>query len=276
VGKTSAEETYKTKIVPLLEVCNTSAATLSLILLLQKYPEVFTPDPSSNHRTIPHFTVDDFHVQGSRMLSRSFSVPKETVGPDPMGDVTMQSAGDEPDEQDAEMNQDLDGEDDNGAAREETTQADGTLEQEEDAEDDEDESDDEDGSEVDAEEEVMVPVADILNAAYDLDNVSMLPWRPTHMLTTFPGSSVVRRRSVQDDYDQAHSKGRADRETANVTCRGRTLTFPSAVQYVWRTVKQLSAQTIRPCRCPASAFRSRETAVNRAQGLAIRKCRRRL
>ncbi|KAJ9094863.1 hypothetical protein QFC19_007792 [Naganishia cerealis] len=167
VGKTTAEETYNTRIVP----------------LLQKYPEVFTPDPSATHRTIAHFSVDDFHVQGSRMLSRSFSVPKETVKPDPMGDVSMQSAGEDDHidhgaamedaeaegedvavagegEQDDEAGQSL-VEDDNSDGEEELGEEDG----EDDVDDDE--------SEAELEEEVMVPVADILNAAYDLDNAHL-------------------------------------------------------------------------------------------------------
>lgn len=152
----------------------TRTEVLAIDSLPQKYPEVFTPDPSSSHRKIPHFSVDDFHVQGSRMLSRSFSVPKETVGPDPIGDVTMQSAGDEANDQDTEMGEQPAAEDTHTGGGEDVTRADETLEQEEDAEEDDGESDDDDGSEADAEEEVMVPVADILNAAYDLDNVSII------------------------------------------------------------------------------------------------------
>jgi SET domain-containing protein 6 len=146
--------------------------------LPQKYPEVFTPDPSSSHRKIPHFSVDDFHVQGSRMLSRSFSVPKETVGPDPIGDVSMRSAGDEANDEDAEMGEQPAAENTDTGGPVDVTQPDETLEQEDDAEEDDGESDDDEGSEADAEEEVMVPVADILNAAYDLDNVSSFPKRP--------------------------------------------------------------------------------------------------
>ncbi|KAJ9097733.1 hypothetical protein QFC21_004771 [Naganishia friedmannii] len=165
VGKTSAEETYETKIVP----------------LLQKYPEVFTPDSSATHRTIPHFSVDDFHVQGSRMLSRSFSVPKETVKPDPMGDVSMQSAGgdDSVDEGGAAID---DAESESGSATAgfvpEQESQDGEpneslVEDGNDDDEEEEDDDDDDDSEADVEEEVMVPVADILNAAYGLDNAHL-------------------------------------------------------------------------------------------------------
>ncbi|KAJ9126533.1 hypothetical protein QFC24_001560 [Naganishia onofrii] len=165
VGKTSAEETYKTKIVP----------------LLQKYPEVFTPDSSATHRTIPHFSVDDFHVQGSRMLSRSFSVPKETVKPDPIGDVSMQSAGgdDSIEEGSAAMD---DVESANGSVTaqlvpQEEGQDGGPegshAEDDNDEDEDEEGDDDDDDSEADLEEEVMVPVADVLNAAYGLDNAHL-------------------------------------------------------------------------------------------------------
>lgn len=86
----------------------------------------------------------------------------------------MQSAGDEANDQDTEMGEQPAAEDTHTGGGEDVTRADETLEQEEDAEEDDGESDDDDGSEADAEEEVMVPVADILNAAYDLDNVSII------------------------------------------------------------------------------------------------------
>lgn len=112
------------------------------------------------------------------MLSRSFSVPKETVGPDPIGDVSMRSAGDEASDEDADMGEQPAAENTDIRGPVDVTQPDETLEQEDDAEEDDGESDDDEGSEADAEEEVMVPVADILNAAYDLDNVSSFPKRP--------------------------------------------------------------------------------------------------
>lgn len=115
------------------------------------------------------------------MLSRSFSVPKETVKPDPIGDVSMQSAGgdDSVDEGGAEMD---DVESENGSATAQLVHEDenqdgepddGHVEDGNDEEEEGDEDDDDDDeSEADVEEEVMVPVADILNAAYGLDNVS--------------------------------------------------------------------------------------------------------
>lgn len=118
------------------------------------------------------------------MLSRSFSVPKETVGPDPMGDVSMQSTGDGPNEQDADMSGQDDLDDGTRSAPEDLTQADENLEPDEDEEDDGEGSDDDDGSEAEQEEEVMVPVADILNAAYDLDNVRVWPRSMRHILTS--------------------------------------------------------------------------------------------
>ncbi|GHJ88587.1 hypothetical protein NliqN6_4989 [Naganishia liquefaciens] len=157
VGKASAEETYKTKIVPLLE----------------KYPEVFTPDKSATHRQIKHFSVDDFHVQGSRMLSRSFSVPKSSADRDLLGDVSMQSGEDQGDGSDAAMSADgVDGE------AEQAGEVKNHREDEErdvsDAEENNDDDDDDDDSDTEAEEEeVMVPVADILNAAFDLDNANL-------------------------------------------------------------------------------------------------------
>jgi hypothetical protein len=114
------------------------------------------------------------------MLSRSFSVPKETVKPDPIGDVSMQSAGgdDSIEEGSAAMD---DVESANGSVTaqlvpEEEGQDGGPegshAEDDNDEDEDEEGDDDDDDSEADLEEEVMVPVADVLNAAYGLDNVS--------------------------------------------------------------------------------------------------------
>jgi hypothetical protein len=106
------------------------------------------------------------------MLSRSFSVPKDTVELDVIGDVSMQSGEDEGNGQDTDIpNQDSveevpadviagDGDD----------EAEGNDDGEGEAE--EDESDDDESEAETEEEEVMVPVADILNAAFGLDNVS--------------------------------------------------------------------------------------------------------
>jgi hypothetical protein len=106
------------------------------------------------------------------MLSRSFSVPKDTVELDVIGDVSMQSGEDEGDGEDAEMP-------DQGSAEEVTTEAQaGVNDHEGEGNDDgegeaeEDESDDDESEAEPEEEEVMVPVADILNAAFGLDNVS--------------------------------------------------------------------------------------------------------
>lgn len=141
VGKASAEETYTSKIIP----------------LLAKYPDVFTPDPSATHRKIAHYSIDDFHVQGSRMLSRSFSVPKGDADLDMIGDVSMTSGADRaeemPDVEDAVEADEAGGDDDDESEDEEDEDADSEPEPEE--------------------EEVMVPVADILNAAFGLDNVSL-------------------------------------------------------------------------------------------------------
>jgi hypothetical protein len=119
------------------------------------------------------------------MLSRSFSVPKDTVELDVIGDVSMQSGEEEGNAEDADMlNQDS-----VEAVTAEVPAGDGDNDSvgNEDGEEEGDEEDGSDGDESEAEpeeEEVMVPVADILNAAFGLDNVSQE--LPSYISADFP------------------------------------------------------------------------------------------
>jgi SET domain-containing protein 6 len=127
----------------------------------QKYPDVFKRNASLS---VQPFSLEHFHIQGSRILSRSFSVPSSRAGRKKhgrqeagAGDTSMQTDGDvsmHTDEGDKTL--------DLGDQTLETVNG----ENEDEPEEEEDEEDDED-----AEEEVMVPVADMLNAAYERDNV---------------------------------------------------------------------------------------------------------
>ena len=98
-------------------------------------PSCITPsqNPDSPFQTSTNvdgsFSIHDYHIQGSRILSRSFTVPHSRAG---RVDV---HGGDDDEEKD---------------------------------EDDSDSDDEEEG-----EEQVMVPLADMLNAAYERDNVSV-------------------------------------------------------------------------------------------------------
>ncbi|CAK9779791.1 SET domain-containing protein [Cutaneotrichosporon oleaginosum] len=95
IGKASAHELYSTTLEP----------------LMRSHPAVFPPSE--------HFTLHSFHVQGSRILSRSFTVPRTRAGGPPPGT-------------------------------------------------------DEDGDEEEEDEiAVMVPMADMLNAAYEMDNARL-------------------------------------------------------------------------------------------------------
>ena len=103
------------------------------------------------------------------MLSRSFSVPKSSADRDLLGDVSMQSGEDGGDGIDADMSGEGAGGETEQADEEKGDEGNDNSENGEDEEND----DDDDDSEVEPEEEeVMVPVADILNAAFGLDNVS--------------------------------------------------------------------------------------------------------
>lgn len=97
IGREDADELYKNSLLP----------------LLQSRSDLFPSDS-------PHFTLDNYHVQGSRILSRSFTIPISRAGGPPP-----------------------DGEDEDGEDEEEEDVA------------------------------VMVPMADMLNAAYERDNARL-------------------------------------------------------------------------------------------------------
>ncbi|WWC58001.1 uncharacterized protein I303_100536 [Kwoniella dejecticola CBS 10117] len=104
IGKEDAEKEYKENLLP----------------IIQAHPELFPPSS-------PHHTLDSFHIQGSRILSRSFTVPASRFNASPKP-------------------------------------ADG-------GDDESDFSDDED--EEGEETVVMIPFADMLNAAYQRDNANL-------------------------------------------------------------------------------------------------------
>lgn len=106
------------------------------------------------------------------MLSRSFSVPKDTVDLDLIGDVSMRS-GDGGADGEGGAGMDEGGDEEAPEADEMQGGGEDESEGNEEGEDGESDDDGDDDSEAEPEEEeVMVPVADILNAAFGLDNVS--------------------------------------------------------------------------------------------------------
>ncbi|KAH8083611.1 hypothetical protein HD553DRAFT_312778 [Filobasidium floriforme] len=147
IGRQSAEDTYNQKIKP----------------VLQKYPDVFKRNASLS---VQPFSLEHFHIQGSRILSRSFSVPSSRAGRKKngrqeagAGDTSMQTDGDVSMQTDeGEKTLDL---------------GDQTLETVNDENEDEPEEEEDEEDDEDAEEEVMVPVADMLNAAYERDNARL-------------------------------------------------------------------------------------------------------
>ncbi|KAJ3544364.1 hypothetical protein NMY22_g2810 [Coprinellus aureogranulatus] len=133
LGKEDAENEYRTKLIPAVE----SRADLF---------------PPADHAT--YYSLETFHIMGSRILSRSFSVEKWQGGGDHeehAGDKSTDSAMDV-DEQSAEdPSQGHEGSDDQG---------------------DENDSDEE-GEQADSSDTAMVPMADMLNARYEHANASL-------------------------------------------------------------------------------------------------------
>lgn len=154
IGIKSAENIYNDKIKPVLQASLSGFEVLpydfnKLMYSAQKYPTVFQPSPRSSNAIEP-FSLQHFHIQGSRILSRSFTVEASRAGraipsgeKAEDGDVSMRTSKSE-------------------------KQSAGDHEGHSEDEDEEDEDEDEPS------EQVMVPMADMLNAAYERDNVSPL------------------------------------------------------------------------------------------------------
>lgn len=132
LGKADAEQDYVEKVLP----------------AIQNRPDLFQPE------LIPvHYSLDQYHIMGSRILSRSFNVEKweDEVGDDELAAQTNSMDVDDP----VPLT---------SANNDSPERAHG----EEVAEDDEEEEEEEDASDIS-----MVPVADLLNARYEAENAKL-------------------------------------------------------------------------------------------------------
>lgn len=129
IGKSDAESDYYNKVVP----------------ALRSRPDLFLPEHLDRW-----YTLERYHIMGSRILSRSFQVEKW----DP-------SANDEEENGALHAEMDVDG---NHPVSAEPNEGDNDDIEEEHV-DDSDDSDDEDSGDV-----AMVPMADILNARFGCNN----------------------------------------------------------------------------------------------------------
>jgi len=122
-----------------------------------------------------HYSLDVYHIMGSRILSRSFSMEswdKNGDESDDVGDTGMDSAMKvDQNFEDPDMNHDDDDDDDDGSNRSD------------------DEEDTDDSSDV-----AMVPMADLLNARYQMANVSVLLLWVASLVTDWIRSSFSTRR----------------------------------------------------------------------------------
>jgi SET domain-containing protein 6 len=107
------------------------------------------------------FSIQNYHIQGSRILSRSFTVPSSRAGRTLVRQEAPRDVIGDP----------MAGNDDDDS--------------------------DNDDEEEEREEQVMVPLADMLNAAYERDNVS-IPyfkerWNNAHVVATRRRDSITRK-----------------------------------------------------------------------------------
>ncbi|CUA69757.1 Ribosomal lysine N-methyltransferase 4 [Rhizoctonia solani] len=143
IGREDAEKEYTERVVPLLEA----------------RPDLFLPSQLDTY-----YSMEQFHIMGSRILSRSFHV-EEDEAEEENADVSMESSKSMDVDRSREGNKD-------GPEQEDE------REQEEDGD-----SDSEDGEKV--EHVAMVPMADMLNARYGGENAKLFyEPRTLKMITT--------------------------------------------------------------------------------------------
>ncbi|KAJ7354668.1 SET domain-containing protein [Mycena albidolilacea] len=136
LGKADAEKDFTEKLLP----------------MVQSRPDLFLPETIS-----VYYTLEIYHVMGSRILSRSFDVEKDEDQPE-------EDAGDETDG--VAANTSLGSAMDVDLPQEETESAHGDSEHTDGDEDAEDEEEEPSGVS-------MVPLADMLNARYDSENAKL-------------------------------------------------------------------------------------------------------
>ncbi|KAH7339918.1 hypothetical protein B0J17DRAFT_657309 [Rhizoctonia solani] len=161
IGREDAEKDYIERVAPLLKVCPTA-------LILTRVDPCFqvTTRPILPSHLDTHYTLEQFHIMGSRILSRSFLVEEDETEAEENPNVSMESS----------KSMDVD------RSREEDTAPTEAQEGENEQVDDDD-SDSEDGEKV--EDVAMVPMADMLNARYGGENAKLFyEPRVLKMITT--------------------------------------------------------------------------------------------
>ncbi|KIJ49632.1 hypothetical protein M422DRAFT_225528 [Sphaerobolus stellatus SS14] len=129
VGRAEAEQEYHDKLLP----------------AIRSRPDLFPLD-----RLELDYSLTQYHIMGSRILSRSFNVEKWT-GEEGEGDESFDTQGDDSNDMDID----------------DTQQGANPVEEHEDEDSDSD-SDEEDPGDV-----AMVPLADVLNARYECENAKL-------------------------------------------------------------------------------------------------------
>ncbi|KAH9485074.1 Ribosomal lysine N-methyltransferase 4 [Psilocybe cubensis] len=141
LGKDDAEKTYAEKVLP----------------AIQSRPDLFAQED------IPTlYSLDVFHMMGTRIQSRSFTVEKD--------ESELADAGQDQDVGNASMGSAMDVDEPEATGHE---HEDGAVDEHN---EDDDEGEDEDGDEADEDDNTeiaMVPLADILNARYKSENVRL-------------------------------------------------------------------------------------------------------
>ena len=153
IGRVEAERDYHEKLLPVIKVTFQMSFPITMIQTfswLQSRPDIFLTASIE-----VHYSLQRYHIMGSRILSRSFHVEKWEGRSEESGDdQTVATIANGSDGLDVDI-------------------ADQGLKEEERVDEVEDsgESDDEDEDPSDV---AMVPLADILNARYRSENVRLL------------------------------------------------------------------------------------------------------
>ncbi|KAF5380227.1 hypothetical protein D9757_008220 [Collybiopsis confluens] len=148
LGKSDAEEDYNNKVLP----------------AIQSRPDLFPPDAVT-----VHYSLRQYHIMGSRILSRSFDVERPDIG-DGEAEEEEETIGNNEANQSMDSAMDVDVQDPTHGAEDDSHP------------DDDDEDSEEEPNCVDVS---MVPIADLLNARYGSENAKLFYDETTlKMMTT--------------------------------------------------------------------------------------------
>jgi hypothetical protein len=206
IGKEQAENDYANKVVPILKVRALDNLSLNL-MSSQIRMDLFGAEHPN-----PRFSLEAYHIMGSRILSRSFQVEAQ---PRVDGSHTPSLA-----HEDVEM-----GFDNSSTLPHGDEDIEGDVES--------DDADTDDPANV-----AMVPMADMLNARYGCANVREPLCTPSDLTNPLihTGQTFLRKPISPNGHNTISSSGRTNRESLpyGSTFLRAHMRKPGPVEHIWR------------------------------------------